>query len=137
MVNRKILIIFLVLVLAVTIALALWSTSWKISNVGRVKTIGVVCDTESIDWGPIEPGKNATKDIQVKSNGTIPVYLSKNTTNFVPLEAALYLTLSWNYTTGSLINSAWVPIKLTLSVALAVENVTSFSFDIILTGSES
>ena len=104
-----------------------------VHNVAAIKTVGVVADVTSIDWGTIEPGSNVNRTVNFKSVGNVPVTLSFNTSNWQPPQAQQYISLSWNYT-GAQVKQAWTPVKFTLSVNRAVVNVTSFSFDITITG---
>lgn len=107
--------------------------SVSIHNVGTIKTIGVTCDTTSIDWGLIDPGGSKDYTVHVRNPGTAPVTLTFGTSNWNPATAQSYMTLTWNYT-GNQITSAWVPVRFTLAVSPTVQNITSFSFDITIIG---
>jgi hypothetical protein len=58
-----------------------------------------------------------------------------NATNWNPLNASDYISLSWDYG-GQLVNTGeLIPVIFTLSISDSVEGITSFSFDITIVGS--
>jgi hypothetical protein len=122
-------------VLAVSLVTLIFAMqSVVIHNTATIKTVGIDCDTTSIDWGLIEPGGSANHVVHLRASGTAPVTLTFNASNWNPTAAQPYMTLTWNYS-GSQITSSWVPVQFTLSVSPAVQNITNFSFDITITGS--
>jgi len=116
-----------------------------ISNVGNLQAIGVgvywdsSCTNavSSIDWGALEPGANKQFTIYVKNEGSVPVKLSMTVSNWDPSSAASYMTLSWNRDNYVLSAGSVVSAVLTLSVSSSISGVTSFSFDIIISGTQS
>jgi len=89
----------------------------------------------SVDWGVVEPG--ATKHVQVyiKNEGSEPVTLALATESWSPAAAASYLTLTWDYDGSVILAEGVEEVTLTLTVSDTIEGITSFSFDIIITGS--
>jgi len=112
-------------------------------NVGSVKAIGVgvywdsSCSNQvtSINWGTVQPGSTKNMNVYIKNEGNAPETLSLETQNWSPAIASTYISLTWDYN-GQVINVGGViQVKLTLSVLNAIEGVTNFSFDIVITGS--
>lgn len=109
-------------------------------NVGLVKSnIGVYWDKQGtkevtkIDWGVLNPGgeKSVVVYLENAKNTTMSVYFQ--TVNWSPSQASLYISLSWN-STGYVLANMIVPVSLTLKVKPEITGVSSFSFDIIITG---
>lgn len=125
-------------------ALGLLVTNHTISNTGTVKGVGVgvysdvSCTDEvsSIDWGDLQPGESKDATIYVKNEGSVTVTLSMTTENWTPAVASTYMTLSWNRESYVLSSGSVVQAVLTLSVSSSVSDITDFSFDIIITGTE-
>jgi len=117
----------------------------SIPNTGNVKGVGVgvywdsdcTSNVTSINWGLLEPGETASVTVYIENKGSIPVSLNMTTDNWNPTSASDDITLSWNRE-GYVLNTT-VPVVqtvLTLSVSPDTTGVTSFSFDIIITGTE-
>jgi hypothetical protein len=115
-----------------------------ISNVGSMKAIGVgvywdsgcTNAVSSIDWGSLEPGVTKNFTIYVRNEGNVQLKLSMTTSNWNPASASSYMTLSWNRENHVLAAGSVVSAVLTLSVSSSISGVTSFSFDIIIAGTE-
>ena len=115
-----------------------------ISNSGSVTAVGVGvysdigCTTalSAISWGTLNPGDVKTYTIYVRNEGTVPVKLNMTVGNWNPSSASSYITLTWNKEKYVLPATQVVPAVLTLSVSSSVSGVTSFSFDITITGTQ-
>jgi len=115
-----------------------------ISNVGNLQAIGVgvywdsSCSNAvtSIDWGALDPGASKQFTIYVKNEGSVSVKLSMTVGNWNPSSASSYITLSWNRENSVLTAGSVVSAVLTLSVSSSVSGVTSFSFDITISGTQ-
>jgi archaellum component FlaG (FlaF/FlaG flagellin family) len=105
-------------------------------NVGVYSDSSCTQNCTSINWGAIAPGNSTTRTIYIKNTGTIPITLSMTTGSWVPSNANTYVGLSWNR--GGTVLSAGQSISatLTLSASSSAGNITSFSFNIIITGTE-
>jgi len=105
-------------------------------NVGVYSDSGCTQNCTSIDWGTIAPGNSSTRTIYIKNIGTIPMTLSMTTGSWVPSNANTYISLSWNR--GGTVLSAGQSISatLTLSASSSAGNITSFSFNMTITGTE-
>jgi uncharacterized repeat protein (TIGR01451 family) len=115
-----------------------------VSNSGSVTAVGVgvysdsACTTalSAISWGTVNPGDVKTYTIYVKNTGTVPVTLNMTVGNWNPSSASSYITLTWNQEKVVLPAGQVVTAVLTLSVSSSVSGVTSFSFDITITGTQ-
>lgn len=113
-----------------------------ISNSGNITAVGVGvysnsgCTTvlSAISWGTLNPGNVTTYTMYVKNTGNVPVTLNMTVNSWTPSSASCYITLTWNQEKSVLAASQVVAAVLTLSVSSSISNVTSFSFNIIITG---
>jgi hypothetical protein len=130
--------VFLTLVTAGIIA------TQTISSDGTVTTIDVdvysdsACSQNctSISWGTLHPGDSINRTVYVKNTGTRPITLSMTTENWTPEGADTYLTLTWDQEGTVLDADDFVPANLTLSADSDTGDLTDFSFDIIVAGTE-
>jgi hypothetical protein len=134
----------LVGVVGIALVAGLLTASRTVPNSGNVKAVGVSVfwdsgctnSTSSINWGLLEPNTSKSYTIYVKNNGTVGVALSMAASGWNPSNASSYLTLSWNCTGYGLSHGNVVAAYLTLSVLPNISGITSFSFDITITGTE-
>jgi len=136
---------FLVFLLAcVVISAALQSLTVKIPSKASITVVGlavysdVACtqNVTSIDWGTLAPGTATNYQVYIESISTVPIILGLSTDSWNPSSASTYITLAWNYTTGTQIQpGASLPVTLTLTVSSSVTGITSFTFNIDMTGS--
>jgi len=114
----------------------------SLTAVGSVKTLGVgaywdsACTNEAstIDWGTIQPGSTKNLIIYLKNEGNTPITLSFNTTSWSPPAASTYISLGWSYSGEQISPSAVVQVTLMLNVLGSISGITSFTFDIVITG---
>ena len=120
--------------------------SQTIPNTGNVKAVGVgvysdsACTQEvlSIQWGILDPGESSDETVYIRNEGNVAVVLNMATENWDPASASSYITLGWNLEEGYVLNHGQsVETVLTLSVSSSISGVESFTFDIIITGTES
>jgi len=121
-------------------------TSQTIPNMGNVKAIGVGVYSDSscteevlfIEWGTLDPGETSDETVYIRNEGNVAVVLSITAENWSPASASNYMTLGWNLEEGYVLNHGEsVETVLTLSVSLSISGVESFTFDIVITGTES
>jgi hypothetical protein len=125
-------------------ALGALVASRTISSTGNVTAVGVgvysdsSCTTalSTINWGTQSPGATTTYTIYVRNEGNVAVTLGMTTANWNPSSASSYISLSWNKQGTVLSAGSVVQAVLTLSVSSSVSGVTSFSFDITITGTQ-
>lgn len=139
-----------ILTVAVTIivvsvlATSLLMAYQTIPNTGNVKAAGVgvywnsncTSNVTTINWGNLEPGAMVNLPVYIKNEGSVYVILNMTTENWNPAEAFSSITLSWNRENHTLNLGEVVQAILTLEVSPDISGVTSFSFDIIITGTE-
>jgi archaellum component FlaG (FlaF/FlaG flagellin family) len=127
-----------------TLVAALLTSSKTVSNSGNVRAIGVgvysdsgcTMDLTSINWGSFTAGSSKNYTIYVKNEGSVAVVLSKSTSNWNPASASTYMTFSWNRDSYVLNAGTSVSAVLTLAVASNINGISTFSFDITITGTE-
>jgi hypothetical protein len=115
-----------------------------ISNQGNVSTIGVavywedtcVNNVTRIDWGLIEPGASENVTVYILNSGTVPMTLNMTTDNWDPAAASTDIALSWDREGNAVNAQSVLQAVLTLSVSTSISDVSSFSFDITITGTE-
>src|SRR3990170_4219073 len=120
------------------------TTSQTVPSTGSITTVNVgvyndaACtqNCTSIDWGTLPPGNSTTRTVYVKNTGTGSLTLSMTTANWVPSNANTYLTLTWNRANYVLNANTSVSATLTLTASASAGNITSFSFNIIITGTQ-
>jgi len=146
--NQKQLIFILIFILAFStffIAYAAVTGMFKVTNTGYVKAIGVqvyfdeACTNEanSIDWGYLLPGETNTKTVYVRNNGTVPVILSHTVQNWNPADAKNYIIFSWDGENKVVNASEVVAVNLSLHVVENITGIESFSFELVIIGTET
>jgi hypothetical protein len=88
----------------------------------------------SIDWGTIPPGGFTSKTVYVKNTGDAPVTLSMSKANWTPATANGPLTVTWNREGTVLPANQVSAAALTLSASSNVGGLTTFSVDIVISG---
>jgi len=149
MLNQRFSAILLVTIAATAVSSVLFtygllSGSRTVTSQGTINAIAVgvygeaAClnPVSAVDWGMLDPGATLDVTVYIRNEGTVPMTLSMTTDEWVPSEAAAYLTLSWNRE-GSQVNpQAVVQATLILAVSSSISDVTDFSFEITITGTE-
>lgn len=132
-------------IVVIVLATSLLMAYQRVQNAGNVKAVGVgvywdsdcTSNVTSINWGFLEPAETANVTVYIQNKGSMPVVLNMTTDNWDPTSASDNITLSWNRE-GYVLNTT-VPVVqavLSLSVSPDITGITSFSFDIIITGTE-
>jgi hypothetical protein len=128
------------LVAVVGFALAAQYFQVKIPTIGNIVTVNVAvfsdpaCTTQimMIDWGTLAPGESKTITCYIKSLSNVDSSFSMSATNWNSTQASLYLSVSWNKEGYLAKPNEVVSASFTLHVDSAVQNVTGFSFDVII-----
>jgi len=118
-----------------TVTYAVLSAQGKIGSSGRIIALGVKVsaigsniDLTNIDWGDLTAGATATRQICVINNGTVPTTLSMSAGDWVPLIAQQYLTITWNYASGTVLQvGASQTVTITINVNQYVTGVNTFA----------
>jgi hypothetical protein len=106
------------------------------ANIGAYTDSDCTQNCTHISWGTLNPDTTTNKTVYVKNTGTVPLTLSMATENWTPTNADDYLTLTWDQQNTILDAGQSVPANLTLTAAADTGDLTSFSFNIIITGTE-
>jgi len=123
------LLLFCLLLVSVAYMLAQPLT---IPSSGNVYTVGVDADVDRVDWGNVEPGSTVTRTVRFTPEGSVPVTIAVNTTNYIPGEMLRYSRLDDNYTGAVLVPGEWLPVEFALTVFGNVTGVSAFSFDMVV-----
>jgi hypothetical protein len=103
--------------------------------------IGIYSDPQgntqlsSVSWGTLQPGESQNAICYIRNEGSTPITLSLEASNWSPGSASNYFALSWNYNNQPINADQVVPITLTLSVASNIDGISTFGFDITVVGS--
>ena len=132
------------IVATVVVASGLLFGTRTINNAGNINSIGVgvywentcVNEIETIDWEYLEPGSVENVTIYIRNEGNIPMTLNVSTSSWNPAQTSVYVTLSWNREDSVVSSQSVLEAILTMQVSLNVTEITSFDFDITITGTE-
>lgn len=142
--REKILATLFVVSVIISAALFIYTT-YRIRSVGRIKAVGcgVFWDPKAtdpvtlVDWGLIGPGELKGFTVYIKNTRNVNMTLELNTTDWLPPEAAQYLTLDWNYTDALINPEQIIVVQFTLYVSLDIRDVDTFEFTILITALEA
>ena len=105
------------------------------ANLGVYSNVGCTAPLTTINWGTLTPGGNITQTIYVKNTGSgLSLALSMTTANWTPTSANGPITLTWNQGGTRLNPGQSVAATLTLTVSSTIADVTNFSVQINITG---
>jgi len=90
----------------------------------------------SIDWSQVSPGSTNNIKIFVRNEEGIRLYLYLSAVDWNPLQAANYITLTWDTDGMRAHPQEVVQSTLTLKVVRYVPGITDFSFNITIWGQE-
>ena len=120
------------------------TTSQNVQSSGAITSsanLGVysnsACTTllSNINWGTLTPGEATTQTIYVKNTGSdLSLALSMATNEWTPASVNGPITLIWDKEGTILQPGQSVAATFTLSVSSSIANVTSFSVQITITG---
>lgn len=114
----------------------------NVGSVGTVNTVGVGVYWDSgfaskvnmIDWGTLMPGTQKSHVVYIRNEGNLPITLSQTVSNWNPVAAASYMSLSWSYNGQTIYPGGAISVTLTLSVNSGITGISQFSFDINIVG---
>jgi len=94
------------------------------------------CNIENshLPGGTITPGSTITNVVYIKNEGSTPLTLSLDTTDWNPTSASSHIALSWNYNGQTVAANEAVQVRLTLTVSQSVSGIHNFNFQIIING---
>ena len=128
------------LVAVVGFALAAQYFQVKIPTIGNIVTVNVAVFSDPactiqivmIDWGTLAPGESKTVICYIKSLSNVDSSFSMSAATWNSTQASLYLSVSWNREGYIAKSNEVVPASFTLHVDSSVQNITGFSFDVII-----
>ena len=137
-------IVFVAVVGLMMSALGALVATRTISILGNVTAVGVGVYSDSgctaalstIGWGELNPGDSKTYMVYMRNEGSVPITLSMALGNWNPTLASSHITLTWNREDYVLPAGQVIEAVLTLTVSSSINGVTSFSFDITITGTQ-
>jgi hypothetical protein len=103
-------------------------------GIGVYSNSACTAKNPSINWTSVVPGSKNNVTVFIRNEGSSPITLSLQTSNWNPSTASTYMGLTWNYGNQVMNPGAVVQVKFTLSVSASITGITSFSFDITITG---
>ncbi|MEM2922680.1 MAG: hypothetical protein QXF26_10255 [Candidatus Bathyarchaeia archaeon] len=109
----------------------------KSANIKVYRESACINEISSIDWGFLDPGASKSVTIYVNNTGNVPLTLTQETQRWNPSSASTYMTLTWDYAGTKIQPNQVIAIALTLDVSETIQNITSFSFDLVITGTET
>lgn len=108
----------------------------KAVNVGVYWDSGCTNATSSVNWGLLSPGTSQNVTLYLRNEGNTVVRLSMTAQSWSPANASSYMSFVWNREGASVNASSVVTANLSLSVSSGIAGITSFSFDIVIVGTE-
>ena len=120
------------------------SNNKTIQSSGSVTTVNVgvywnsACTnaTTTINWGSIAPGSSKSYTVYVRNEGSVSETLSLSTQGWNPSSASTYISLTWNKEGAITTPNSVTTAVLTLSISSSITGITTYSFNIIVTGSQ-
>jgi hypothetical protein len=103
-------------------------------NVGVYSNIACTQQLTSISWGSLAPGGTAATTVYVKNTGTNQITLTMTRTNWNPAGANGPISVTWDKESTTLTANQVATATLTLSVSSSISGITTFSVDIVITG---
>lgn len=145
--NQRFAILILVTVVTMVMSTALVTSgvlfeSRTLNNEGNVNTVGVgvywekecLNEIQTINWNFMEPGSSQDVTVIVRCEGNIPMTLNMTSSNWNPPSTSTYMTLTWNREGTQVDVGSVTEAVLTLSVSPNIREITTFDFDITITG---
>jgi hypothetical protein len=115
-------------------------SSGTINQIVTTVNVGVFSDSAgtvpctNIEWGNLNPGATASRTIYIKNTGNVTETLSLSASGWSPSGAMQVLTLGWNREGVAVPINGVVAATITLGVDSNPGSVSSFAFNIIITG---
>jgi hypothetical protein len=104
-------------------------------NVGVYSDAACTLNLTSIDWGSVYPAGAASHVIYVKDTGNVPMTLNMTAVAWNPPAAVGQIMVAWDRE-GFVVGAGQsTSATLTLTVSQGISGVTSFSVNIVITGS--
>lgn len=139
---KRVVVLCILSSLVMSVAYGFQSGFWIVQNSGLIHTIGVsVFEDEalsrpctSIVWPTLMPGENGSYILWVRNDGNFPVVLHMNSSGWIPPQASLYLSLSWDRENEILADYGVVNATLILQVSPEIQGITNYAFNLTVSG---
>lgn len=143
---RKIFASFIILILSLLLVNMIYADLndfWVIHSQGTIKSVGINVYADSacsialtmIDWGSLAVDTTVSYDAWLKNNGTELITVTMTGNNWSPPEAETALSFAWDVE-GAVLGVGEVKHAV-FSLTVLNNIVTNFSFDIVVTGTET
>ena len=93
--------------------------------------------TLTLNWGNITPNSENTLEVFIRNEGNSKASLYLSTTEWIPKAASNCIRLEWNYSNQILSPGQIIPISLTLTVSPEIGGVSDFTYNTIITATNS
>ena len=140
---KSLALVIVVLTASVMVAstFALLVIQRDISGSGSIKGVGVgvywdsLCNNpvSSVDFGLLEAGSQKDFTFYLRNEGNTDISLNMTSNNWDPIEAADYLSLTWNREGQLMRPDQVISCMMTLSVSENIQDITSYSLTITIT----
>ena len=105
------------------------------ANLGVFSNAACTIPLSSINWGTLTVGGTSTQTIYVENTGSgLSLTLNMTTSNWSPTTANGPITITWNQEGTDLMPGQSVAATLTLTVSSSIVDITSFSVQINISG---
>jgi len=136
--------IFLALLLS---TLTVWSMRPRIliPNVSAIETVGTFgvywnsnCTSRvtSINWGNMTPGQEKTTLFYIRNEASSPMFLAGIDKNWNPTTAQSHIHFTFDSDNQKIQAGQTKKVTCTLTVSIEITNISNYSFDILLLGTD-
>lgn len=137
----------LVPILAFLIAVLVGGMVYRATRTARIGSTGELLLSESLevytnssmlsslstfDWGTLEPADSENRTAYLYNNSSEPVTVLMEIQSWSPALASQYINVTWSHQEAELEADSGADITFYLVVSAQVQNITSFSFDIVI-----
>lgn len=93
-------------------------------------------ECQTINWGTMAPNETRTHALYIYNNGTIPLQLGLRNSNWNPLNANTYISVTWDRETTVIEPGATISAILSLHVDMNITGITTFRCDLVIQGTQ-
>ena len=105
-------------------------------NLGIYSDASCTVPMTTVSWGTVTPGTQATQTIYIKNTGNIAETLTMAVNTWSPGNAGTYLTITWSPVLSTLAAGQSTSATLTLAASAGAGAISSFSCNIVITGTQ-
>jgi len=140
--NKKLMVIALLILIVVTGIMVYAFRNRTIGNNGVVKTYGLnvywdsncITEVTNFDWGFVDSGELYNFTVYIRNEGNQPLNLSLSTYDWNSIEAETFINQTWSCEGYILNEDETIDTLVVLTIDGNIENVTSFSFTTLISG---